>query len=148
VEEGRGRLLPGAAVVRRFLVIEDGREYSDRFGRFLSTEFEFVRATSFVQSLPLLAECAGLLLDLDFRRTERAFLVDEQGKPASPSAAEIQGILILRALRKQGCKLAALLFADFDDKERIQRLETELAPLRVIDSSESLPTIAQRLRSL
>jgi hypothetical protein len=148
VEEGRGRLLPGAAVVKlkRFLIVEDGREYSDRFGRFLSSEFSFARAASFAEALPLIGSCDGLLLDLDFRRTDKAFLVDEQGKPAAAGAAEVQGILILRALRKQGCTLAALLFADFDDARRIQRLETELAPLKVIDSSESLPTLAQRLR--
>ncbi|HEX4386696.1 MAG TPA: hypothetical protein VH083_27265 [Myxococcales bacterium] len=134
--------------MKRFLVIEDGREYSDRFGRFLSSEFSFERATSFAQAAEAWRGCAGLLLDLDFRRTQAALLVDEAGAPAPKSAAEIQGILILRALRKRGCELPALLFADFDDGKRASRLEAELGPLRVIASSESLPTIAGYLRGL
>jgi hypothetical protein len=149
VEEGRRGLLPGAArVKRRFLVCEDGSEYTGRFTRFLSSEFDFVRARSFAEVLPLLPACSGILLDLDFRRTDKAFLVDEEGAPAAASAAEIQGILILRALRKRGCTLPALLFADFDDEARSKRLEAELAPLQVIASSESLPAIAQLLRQL
>jgi hypothetical protein len=132
----------------RFLIIEDGREYSDRFGRFLSSEFSFERATCFAQAAEAFCGCAGLLLDLDFRRTPAALLVDEAGSPAPKSAAEIQGILILRALRKRGCALPALLFADFDDRARAERLERELEPLKVIASSESLPTIAQHLRAI
>ena len=146
MEEGRGRLLPGAARVKRFLIIEDGREYSDRFGRFLSSEFEFARAACFAQALHAWPGCAGLLLDLDFRRTPPALLVDESGLAAAHGTAEVQGILILRALRKRGCELPALLFADFDDASRAARLEAELQPLRVVASSESLPTIARYLR--
>jgi hypothetical protein len=146
VEEGRRRLLPGAARVTRFLVIEDGREYSDRFGRFLSSELSFERATCFAQAAEVWRGCAGLLLDLDFRRTPPAQLVDESGAPAAHGTADVQGILILRALRKRGCQLPALLFADFDDASRVARLEAELEPLRVIASSESLPTIARHLR--
>jgi hypothetical protein len=133
---------------RRFLVCEDGSEYTGRFTRFLSSEFEFVRARSFAEAVPLLPSCSGILLDLDFRRTDKALLVDETGAPAAASAAEIQGILILRALRARGSQLPALLFADFDDPRRAARLEAELAPLQVIASSESLPAIAQLLRRL
>jgi hypothetical protein len=45
-------------------------------------------------------------------------------------------------------KLPALLFADFDDDERCERLERELAPLRIVPSSEGLPAIAKLLRSM
>jgi hypothetical protein len=75
-------------------------------------------------------------------------LVDESGAPAPSSAAEIQGILLLRALRSRGVTLPALLFADFDDEARVSRLEAELAPLRVIASSESLPAVARLLRAM
>jgi hypothetical protein len=132
----------------RFLVCEDGHEYADRFGRFLSGEFEFVRAGSFAEALPLAGSCAGLLLDLDFRRTDAKLLVDEAGSPAAKSAADVQGILILRALRGRGLLLPALLFADFDDPDRAARLEAELSPLRVVGSTESLPALARVLREL
>jgi hypothetical protein len=132
----------------RFLVCEDGHEYIGRFGRFLSAEFEFVRAGSFAEALPLAASCAAVLLDLDFRRTDPKLLVDESGSPAPKSAADVQGILILRALRGRGLRLPALLFADVDDPARSARLEAELAPLRVVGSNESLPALARALREL
>lgn len=147
MEEGRGRLLPGAAGMR-FLVCEDGGEYTERFRRFLGAQFEFARAGSLAEAFPLAAQCAGVLLDLDFRRTDPSLLVDESGALAPPSSAEVQGILILRALRSRGVKLPALLFADLDDAERAARLEQELAPLAIVSSSEGLPAIAQRLRAI
>jgi hypothetical protein len=147
VEEGGGRLLPGAAGVNPTLVVcEDGSEYSDRFRRFLGGEFEFVRAANFPEALAAAPGAQGLLLDLDFRRT--ALLVDESGAPASRAAAEVQGILILRALRSRGVKLPAILFADLDDAGRAALLESELAPLQVVASSEGLQQIAERLRKL
>jgi len=147
VEEGRGRLLPGAADMT-LIVCEDGTEYTERFQRFLGGEFHFVRAAHFAEALTLAKEARGLLLDLDFRRTDAALLVDESGAKAPKSAAEVQGILLLRALRSRGVKLPALLFADLDDAARTARLETELAPLQIVSSSEGLQRIAQRLRAL
>ena len=145
MEEGGGRLLPGAAGVT-FLICEDGSEYTERFRRFLG-ELEFVRAAHFAEALKLAPAASALLLDLDFRRTDPALLVDEAGAPA-PRTADVQGILILRALRSRGVALPALLFADLDDEERVARLEAELAPLEIVSSSESLPAIAQRLHAL
>ena len=147
MEEGGGRLLPGAAGMT-FLVCEDGTEYTDRFTRFLGGQFRFVRAGHFGEALALCATAAAVLLDLDFRRTQPALLVDERGAPAPRSTAEIQGILILRALRARGVALPALLFADLDDPGRTARLEAELSPLRVVPSSEGLPRIAQLLREV
>ena len=147
MEEGRGRLLPGAPGVT-FLVCEDGREYPERFQRFLGAQFRFVRAASFAEALLHAPECSGLLLDLDFRRIDPSLLVDETGAPAPRSAAEVQGILILRALRSRGVAKPALLFADLDDDERVQRLERELAPLSVVSSSEGLAAIAKRLEQI
>lgn len=145
MEKGRGGLLPGAARVK-LVVCEDGDEYTARFRRFLGGEFEFVRAAGFTDALRALPGAAGLLLDLDFKRA--AALVDEHGAPASRAAAEVQGILILRALRSRGVRLPALLFADLDDAQRVQRLQSELAPLEIVSSSEGLPRIAERLRRL
>lgn len=147
MEEGRRRLLPGAARMK-LIVCEDGTEYTERFQRFLGAEFRFVRAAHFAEALALAPGAHGLLLDLDFRRTDASLLVDESGAPAAKSAAEVQGILLLRALRSRGVKLPALLFADLDDAKRAARLEAELAPLQIVSSSEGLQRIAQRLRAL
>jgi hypothetical protein len=132
----------------RFLVCEDGGEYTERFTRFLRSEFGFVRAACFAEAVQRLPGCSGLLLDLDFRRTDPSLLVDESGAPAQASAAEVQGVLILRALRARGVRLPTLLFAGFDDPGRAARLEIELAPLAVIAASESLPAIAWLLREM
>ncbi len=151
MEEGRGGLLPGAAGMKakaRFVVCEDGSEYTERFQRFLGAEFQFARAGHFEEVLALLPGARGLLLDLDFRRTPLSLLVDETGAPAQPRSAEVQGILLLRALRSRGVKLPALLFADLDNPGRAARLEEELAPLQIVSSSEGLPQIAQRLREI
>ena len=131
-----------------FLVCEDGSEYTERFTRFLGGEFRFCRAGHFAEALAQAEGAAALLLDLDFRRTQPSLLVDERGQSAARSAADVQGILILRALRAKGIALPALLFADLDDPDRCARLESELAPLRVVPSSEGLPRIAQLLREM
>jgi hypothetical protein len=131
-----------------FVVCEDGREYTERFTRFLGGEFRFARAGHFAEALQLAPDARGLLLDLDFRRTPPALLVDETGAPAPARAAEVQGILLLRALRSRGVKLPALLFADLDDPERAARLQIELAPLQIVPSGEGLPRIAERLREI
>jgi hypothetical protein len=130
------------------LICEDGQEYSERFSRFLGAEFSFSRAESFSEALVKSEQAQALLLDLDFRRTDPALLIDEHGAPGARQTAEVQGILILRALRARGVMLPALLFADLDDEDRARRLEAELAPLQVISSGEGLPRIAQRLRAL
>jgi len=147
VDEGGGRLLPGPARMT-FLVCEDGSEYTDRFTQFLGAQFRFARAGHFAEALALAPSASALLLDLDFRRTQRALLVDERGAPDPRSAVEVQGILILRALRSRGVKLPAILFADLDDAAHAARLLAELAPLEILSSSEGLPRIAQLLREV
>jgi hypothetical protein len=134
-----------------WLVCEDGAEYTQRFERFLGADFRFVRATCFSEALRLCEGAQGLLLDLDFGRTPPELLVDAAGeRGASPARelAEVQGILILRALRARGVRLPALLFADLDDPERTARPERELRPLQVVPREEGLPAIARRLREL
>jgi len=131
-----------------FLVCEDGSEYTDRFTRFLGAQFRFARAGHFAEALALAPGAEALLLDLDFRRTQRALLVDERGAPDPRSATEVQGILILRALRARGVTIPAFLFADLADEAHAARLEAELAPLRIVPSSEGLPRIAQLLREV
>jgi hypothetical protein len=139
-----------------FLVCEDGTEYSERFGRLLGGGFRFVRVEDHAQALAATttagAGVAGLLLDLDFSRTAATALVDESGAvhPSRPEGerrrlASVQGILILRALRRQGVTLPALLFADLDDEAQIHFLQSSLAPLTVMHSSAGIVTIATAL---
>jgi hypothetical protein len=138
-----------------FVVCEDGREYTERFVR-LFAGFRFVRAPDFAQALVAArAGAAGLLLDLDFRRTRPESLIDEAGhaRPDRPEDERrrlyaVQGILILRALRAAGSTLPALLFADLDDPAHVQLLETTLAPLTVIPSSAALPAVTRALAAM
>lgn len=137
----------------RFLVCEDGREYLERFQRFLGASFELVPAPDFAAVRAAAGGAAGILLDLDFRRTPPDRLVDGDG-PASanldPSArarlAETQGILILRRLRAEGVTLPALLFADIDDAAQARFLLETLAPLTILNSRVGLRDIAARMR--
>jgi len=142
-----------------FVICEDGTEYLDRFERFLGAEFRFVRTGSFGALVSTLGTPegtpAGLVLDLDFRRTPPESLVNEDGAGvAAASAGEkqrvsaVQGLLILRALRSRGVTLPALLCTDIDDPGQLEHLEAELSPLSVVPSSESLGQLAQRLRNL
>jgi hypothetical protein len=137
-------------------VCEDGHEYSDRFGRLLGGDFRFLRAGHYSEALAAArGEVAGLLLDLDFRRTAPDSLIDESGVAGTvrpqgerQRLAAVQGILILRALRRAGVVLPALLFADLDDQGQVQFLEGSLAPLTVIHSSAGIATIAAALGAI
>jgi hypothetical protein len=137
------------------LVCEDGHEYLQRFGRFLGEELELVR----VEDLPSArAACdrgpRALLFDLDFSRLPPERLIDEAGQAAarprdeSRRLAQMQGILILRALRAAAVTAPALLFADLDDPARVRFLEQSLAPLQVVPSAEGMGAIAARIRAL
>ena len=138
------------------VVCEDGDEYTTRFARLLGQEFHFERANGFTTAVSLLqAGAAGILLDLDFRRTPSADLVDETGatNPALSDGerhrlAQIQGILILRSLRGAGLDAPAILFADFDEPSRGNYLVATLSPLVILPSSESLPSIAKHIHAL
>jgi hypothetical protein len=149
-------MLPGVTKGRpRFVVCEDGTEYVERFERFLGDTFEFVRASSHAEARAACAGADGLLLDLDFRRTPSAALVDESGAPATSldegtrrRLAESQGILILRALRAGGVATPALLFADLDDAAQVRFLEETLGPLVIVASRAGLREIAAVMRAM
>jgi hypothetical protein len=136
-------------------VCEDGDEYRERFCRFFGDEFSFVRVQDRAAAL---AACAqrpiGILFDMDFRRLPPDRLVDEAGASGVARTqddvrrlAEMQGALILRALRSAGVTTPALLFVDLDDPARARFLERTLAPLVVVTSGEALSAIATRLRA-
>jgi hypothetical protein len=137
------------------IVCEDGHEYLQRFSRFLGEELELVRVDDLASCQ---AACArgprALLFDLDFSRLAPERLVDETGVAGPRSRdenrrlAQMQGILILRALRAAAVTAPALLFADLDDPARVKFLEQSLAPLSVVPSSEGMGAIAARIRAL
>ena len=137
------------------LIAEDGDEYTARFSRLLGGAFRFRRAASFAEVVAALGEgepARVLVLDLDFRRTPPALLVDERGGsvPAADAArvAAVEGILLLRALRGRGLHVPALLCADLDDPEQERRLCQELSPMEVSPSTEGMPDVARSLRGL
>jgi hypothetical protein len=137
------------------IVCEDGHEYLQRFSRFLGEELELVRVDDLASAQ---AACQrgprALLFDLDFSRLPPDRLIDEEGRTAprprdeSRRLAQMQGILILRALRAAAVTAPALLFADLDDPGRVKFLEQSLAPLQVVPSSEGMAAIAARIRRL
>jgi hypothetical protein len=155
-----------------WIICEDGAEYFERFSRFLDGEFRFLPAGD-AASLVLLVELgaqealaasiagregsasgdvAGVILDLDFRRTAAERLVDEQGRTHAAVAEETrqrlsqaQGILILRLLRARGFGVPVLLFADLDE-DQAAYLERTLAPVAIVPSHEGLLQTAARMR--
>jgi hypothetical protein len=147
-----------------FLICEDGHEYLDRFSRLLGGAFHFLRATCLAEALAAVAGAgargatpaiSGMLLDLDFRRTPPAALIDDAGQSATArpdgerrQLVAMQGILILRALRRAGVALPALLFADLEDADQITFLQADLAPLQVIPSGVGLQEIGRMLGRL
>ena len=141
-----------------FIVCEDGAEYIERFRRFLGEDFTFVPAHDLDATLAALAAGeapAGLLLDLDFRRTPPERLVDESGRALAQvdegtrrRLIESQGIFILRALRARGVRLPAVLFADLADAEQAGFLERTLAPLVVASSRTGLGEVGALLGRL
>jgi len=137
------------------LVCEDGDEYRERFCRCYADEFTFLQVQDHASAL---AACArrpiGIVCDMDFRRLPSDRLVDEAGATglARPGddvrrMAEMQGVLILRALRSAGVTTPALLFVDLDDPSRVRFLERTLSPLVVVGSGEGLSAIGARLRA-
>ena len=143
-----------ATARRVFVVCEDGTEYVDRFRRFLGESFDFVAARDFAATRTAIGGAAGLLLDLDFRRTPAERLIDEQGQSAAAvdagtraRLAETQGILILRRLRAEGIVTPAVLFADLDDDAQAQFLRRTLAPLTLAPSRLGLRELAELLRA-
>lgn len=138
-----------------FVICEDGHEYTDRFTRLFADRYDFIRTTCFAEAHAAAPSAVGLLLDLDFRRTPSAALVDESGATSDARSegerrrlASTQGILILRALRDAGVALPALLFADLADRSQVTFLESRHAPLTIVSSSAALVTISTALSTI
>jgi hypothetical protein len=150
------RVIHNGAVKPRWVVCEDGNEYLERFTRFLDEDFEFVPAADGAALLAAVSPgTAGVILDLDFRRTPADHLVDEHGLShvalsdgARRRLAETQGILLLRLLRRHHLTLPVLLFADLEDPAQSAYLEKTLSPVIIVPSHEGLAETAQRMRGV
>ncbi len=128
----------------RFIVCEDGTEYLERFERFLGADFEFIPAGDYATLLTQVdvsAPISGILLDLDFRRTDPARLVNEHGEAVGHVGKESlalhignQGLFILSSLRERRILLPVLLFADIDDTQQCEYLKRTFAPLELVPS--------------
>ena len=143
-------------MTRRWLIVEDGREYIERFRRFGGARVQLDSANSLaaVEVALVAAPPDGLLFDLDFRRTDPAALIDAQGAPAATlpptdqsRLAAQQGIYILLELRRRGVTLPAILCADLEDPEQRAYLEQTLAPLTIAGSATSLRDLLTMLES-
>jgi hypothetical protein len=148
-------MLPGVRPL--WLICEDGTEYLERFARFLGDRFQFAHAQDGPALLLALqaGPAAGVILDLDFGRTPREHLIDEEGLAgAAHGEAErrrlsaSQGILILRLLRAAGHQVPVLLFADLEDPGQADYLTQTLAPLVIVPGHEGLLATAARMEAL
>jgi len=136
-----------------WIVCEDGTEYLMRFERFLADRFRFAHALDGLSLLDALAqEASGVILDLDFRRTPRERLVDEEGRFGNALSEEKrrqlagqQGILILRLLRARSFRIPVLLYADLDDADQAAYLERTLMPMSIVPSHEGLLRTVARM---
>ena len=141
----------------RFIVCEDGTEYIERFLRFLGDDFDFISAADYPALLELLElgdANSGILLDLDFRRTESTRLVNEHGQSPGRISREAltqyvanQGLFILASLREMGVMQSVLLFADIDSAQR-HYVERIFGPVEVVPSNVGLRELKHLLTKL
>lgn len=146
----------------RVLVIEDGYEYSETLGRFLSEGFEWVRAGSGPQGLAALSDGSTydvVFLDMRFDRAPKGELLGDveaiadrfNGDPvqARRFLEDHQGNFVLKALRDAGHLVPVLLSYDFDgEPRRWQRLVDRYPPVDYLPDNASPANISSRLRAL
>ncbi|MED5374465.1 MAG: response regulator [Myxococcota bacterium] len=140
------------------LVIEDGHEYSESLGRFLSEHFAFTRAGDGPEALALLSQRAfcAIFLDMRFDRAAPERLLgdlDEATERFSGDRDQArrflennQGAYILAAVRAAGHRTAVVWSYDFDgEPRRWKHMEKAYAPLAYLSDSASPQEIRQTL---
>lgn len=128
--------------MNRVLVVEDGNEYSDTLGRFLSHRFVFGRAGSGPEALRMLAEGGwdAVFLDMCFDRVPADQLLGDLHEAAErfggdPVRArdflqQHQGTFVLAAMRETGHRVPVLLSYDFSgEPRRFERLAARHGPV-------------------
>lgn len=148
--------------MKRILVIEDGSEYTDTFGRFLGDRFVFTRAGSGGAALAALrvAPFDAVFLDLRFDRTPEAELVGDLAALAEERfggdrfaarrhLVEEQGLYVLALLRREGIGVPVLIGHDFGrEPRRLERLRAAMGPLDAISGVLEPRDVAARLAAL
>ena len=143
------------------LVIEDGHEYSETMGRFLSGQLVLERAGSGPEALERLARGGVdvVFLDMRFDRTPEELLLGDvedlvdrfngDRTQARRFRQDHQGTYVLAALREGGHEVPVVMSYDFDgEPRRWQRLVDRMAPLDYVPDNAGPTDIAERLRRL
>ncbi len=145
----------------KVLIIEDGTEYSDTFGRFLSEGFEWVRAGNGEAAILLLKsgsfDC--VFCDMRFDRIEAADLVGDVVAVSDQFNGDVvktrqhlqdhQGNYILAAIRDAGIRTPVLMSYDFDaEPRRWHRIEQRYAPVAYLADQSGPTEVAQKIRRL
>lgn len=134
----------------RVLIVEDGFEYRDTFGRYAADRFVFTRAGDGAEALAI---CEGetfdvLFLDMRFDRVEPGRLFGDlaetaerfNGDPvrATQFLEENQGVYVLAALRAAGVVTPAVFSHDFSgEPRRWAALERKYAPVSWLPDNAS-----------
>lgn len=143
----------------RVLVVEDGLEYSETLGRFLSDRFDFERAGSgpaALQRLPQLPSIDVVFLDMRFDRTPGAELLGDlnelidrfNGDPlqARRFREDHQGTYVLASLRDAGHRVPIVFSYDFDaESGRFARLAQRFGPLTYLPDNAGPDRVAAAL---
>ena len=147
------------------LVVEDGTEYSDTLGRFLTGDgaFRFVRAGSGAAALAALgtpgASFDVVFLDMRFDRTPEGELLGDPVAAADRFNGDAvqarrfledhQGNYILAALREAGHAVPVLMSYDFSaEPRRWANLRARYGPVDFLVDVASPTEVAGRLRGL
>ena len=144
----------------RVLVVEDGTEYIDTFGRFVPG-FDWHRAGSGPEALARLAAepFDALFCDMRFDRVPIDRLLGDIGEAADrfngdPEQARhflenYQGNYILAALRDAGWGLPVLMSHDFEaEPRRWQRIVERYGPVEYLPDNAGPGEVGERLRRL
>ena len=142
----------------RVLVIEDGHEYSESLGRFLSHAFDFVRAGDGHEALHLLDSESfdAAFLDMRFDRVQHKQLLGDREAASERFSGDSeqalrflennQGAYILAALRKARHSLGVVWSYDFDgEPRRWKHMAKTYAPLTYLSDNASPKDIQERL---
>ena len=145
----------------RVLIVEDGYEYSETFGRFLGEGFTWERAGSGPAALASLAEGAYdvVFLDMRFDRVPEDALLGDRDAAADrfngdPVAGrrfleDHQGTFVLHALREAGHGIPVLLSYDFDgEPRRWARLAERFGPVDYLPDTATPAEVRRRLEAL
>ena len=148
--------------MKRILVIEDGAEYSDTFGRFLADRYVFTRAGSGPEALAALRSASfdAVFLDMRFDRIPPSQLLGDADQLADERfdgdvvaarrhLEDQQGLFVLAALREAGCWLPVLISHDFGGEgRRLERLVAVQGPLDAMPDVLRPQDVVERLERL